>query len=302
MKVFKYGVLILLIAIIGCGEVDQEKTLELIGHRGATGLAPENTIPAFKKALEHNVDAIELDVVISGDEQVVVSHEPWFRHDICLTPEGDSISKESQKDYLIYEMDYKQIAEYDCGSVQRPGYPEQENQPLAKPLLKDAVQKVESYIAENNLEHVDYKVEIKSKSAWYEDDNKIQPTPERASEMVYEVLVKEGIIDRVDIFAFNPRVLDKFEEIDSTIPRVFLIPKSKTDLEENLSELNSLPDVYATNYTLINSNLVEQVQNKDMQLYAWTVNEYEDMVELVNVGINGIISDYPNYFEKLRTE
>lgn len=302
MKVLKYVVLIALIAIVGCGQSEQEKELELIGHRGATGLAPENTIPGFKKALEHNVDAIELDVVITGDEQVVVSHEPWFRHDICLTPEGDSISTDTQKDHLIYKMNYDQIAEYDCGSVQREGYPDQENQRLAKPLLTDAIQEIENHIEQNDLEQVGYKVEIKSKSAWYEEDNEIQPTPEQASEMVHEVLVEEGIIDRVDIFAFNPRVLDKFEEIDSSIPRVFLIPKSKTDLEENLSELNSLPDVYATNYTLVDSSLVEQVHSKDMRLIPWTVNEYEDMVELVDIGVDGIISDYPNYYEKLRAD
>ncbi len=301
MKVFKYVSLILLIAIMGCGESAQEKNLELIGHRGATGLAPENTIPGFKKALEHDVDAIELDVVISGDEQVVVSHEPWFRHDICLTPEGNSISQDSQKDHLIYEMDYEQIAEYDCGSIQREGYPDQENEPLAKPLLEDTIKEIENYIAQNDLKQVGYKVEIKSKASWYEEDG-LQPDPEQAAEMVHEVLVEEEIVERVNIFAFNPRILDKFEEIDSTIPRVFLIPQNKTDFEENLAELNSLPNVYAPNYNLVDSALVEQVHEKEMKLIPWTVNEYEDMVELVNTGVDGIVSDYPNYFKKLRAE
>ncbi|MGM0545395.1 MAG: glycerophosphodiester phosphodiesterase family protein [Bacteroidota bacterium] len=301
MKLLKYAVLVALIAIVGCGQSGQEKNLELIGHRGATGLAPENTIPGFKKALEYDVDAIELDVVLTGDDQVVVSHEPWFRHDICLTPDGDSISVDTQKDHLIYEMDYEQIAEYDCGSVQRDGYPDQQNQPLGKPLLRDAIQEIENYIEENDLARVGYRVEIKSKAAWYEEDG-IQPEPEVVAEKVHKVLDEEGILDRVNIFAFNPRVLDKFDEIDSSIPRVFLIPKSKTDFEENLTELNSLPDVYAPNYNLVDSALVEQVHDKDMKLNVWTVNDYDDMVELVNVGVDGIISDYPNYFEKLRAE
>lgn len=292
--------LLVLILFVGCNQTDQTQELELVGHRGATGLLPENTIPGFKKALEHNVDAIELDVVITGDDQVVVSHDPWFRHDICLTPEGDSISN-SQKEHLLYKMDYDQIAEYDCGSVQRKGYPDQENQPLAKPLLTDVIQEVENHIKQNELEQIGYRIEIKSKSAWYEE-NEIQPAPEKASKMVHEVLVEEEIIDRVNIFGFNPRVLDKFEEIDSSIPRVFLIPRSKTNVDENLSELNSLPDVYAPNYTLVDSNLVEQVHGKGMRLIPWTVNEYEDMVQLINVGVDGIISDYPNYYEKLRTE
>lgn len=301
MKVFKYISLILLIAIMGCDQSAPKKNLELIGHRGATGLAPENTIPGFKKALEYDVDAIELDVVITGDEQVVVSHEPWFRHDICLTPEGDSISVDTQKDHLIYEMDYEQIAKYDCGSLQREGYPDQENQPLAKPLLTEVIREVESHIAQYELAPVGYKVEIKSDPVWYED-NVIQPEPEQVVEMVYDVLVEEGIIDRVNIFGFNPKVLDEFEEIDSSIPRVFLIPKAKTDFDENLSELNSLPDVYAPNYLLVDSALVEQVHEEGMRLIPWTINDYEKMVELVDSGIDGIISDYPNYYEKLRAE
>lgn len=106
MLPLKYiGCLLFLSTILfGCNQPDKTKELKLIGHRGAMELLPENTIPGFKKAVELGVDGIELDVAISGDEQVVVSHEPWFRHDICLTPEGDSIEKETQKDHLIYNM------------------------------------------------------------------------------------------------------------------------------------------------------------------------------------------------------
>ncbi|MEL7833824.1 glycerophosphodiester phosphodiesterase family protein [Fodinibius sp. Rm-B-1B1-1] len=301
MNLLKYIVLIALVTIISCNESKQDKTLELIGHREATGLAPENTIPGFKIALGYDVDAIELDVVIIGDKQVLVSHEPWFRHDICLTPKGDSISVDSQKEHLVYDMDYEQIVEYDCGSIQREGYPGQENQPLTKPLLTEVIREVEDYIKENDLERVGYKIEIKSKPGWYEGNN-IQPVPEQAAEMVHKVLVEEGVINRVNIFAFNPRVLNRFEEINSSIPRVFLIPESKSNFDANLAELNSLPDVYAPNYTLVNSTLVEQVHEKGMTLIPWTVNRYEDMVKLVGVGVDGIISDYPNYFEKLRAE
>ena len=65
----------------------EKYTFDLQGHRGARGLAPENSIPAFKKALSLGVNTLELDVVISKDDQVVVSHEPWINHQICLTPE-----------------------------------------------------------------------------------------------------------------------------------------------------------------------------------------------------------------------
>lgn len=301
IKICFWGILTFL--MLSCTQSNQTEDLELIGHRGATGLVPENTIPGFKKALEFDVDGIEMDVVISGDEKVVVSHEPWFRHDICLKPEGDTLSRETQKDHLIYEMKYEmkyeQIAEYDCGSLQNSDYPEQKNQPLSKPLLREVITEVESHIAANDYDPIRYNIEIKSKPAW---DNEIQPPAVETAKLVHEVLEDLEITDRVNIFAFDDRILNTFEKIDSSIPRVYLISKRKVDFSDNLSLLNSTPGVYAPNYSLVDSNLVEKVHAEGMRLIPWTVNEYEDMVRLVQMGVDGIMSDYPNYFDKLRSE
>ncbi len=298
MNFLKYFFLPLFILFIyGCNLSNQTKDLELIGHRGATGLLPENTIPAFKKALEYNIDSIEFDVVISGDNQVVVSHEPWFRHDICLTPEGDPIKEESQKDYLIYEMSYDEISQYDCGSRQRPGYPEQETQPLSKPLMKDAISEVESYRKEKGYSSVKYNVEVKSKPAW---DNELQPGPEKVAQLVYDELQRLDILDRIRIFAFDHRILNTIHEIDSTVEQVYLIPKRRTNFTENLSKLNFQPDVYAPNFSLVDSSLVAKVHSNGMRIIPWTVNEFEDMLRLISLGVDGIISDYPNLFSELR--
>lgn len=298
MKLLKYSYLSLFILLIfGCNPSNQTKDIELIGHRGATGIMPENTIPAFKKALEYEVDSIEFDVVISGDNQVVVSHEPWFRHDICLTPEGDPIDEESQLDHLIYKMSYDEIAQYDCGSKQRPGYPDQETQPLSKPLMSDAINEVESYRKEKDYSAVIYNVEIKSKPAW---DNELQPEPREVAQLVYDELQRLDMLDRIRIFAFDDRILNAFNEIDSEIEQVYLISKGKPDISKNLSKLTFLPEVYAPNFSLVDSSLIAKVHSEEMQIIPWTVNEFEDMVRLVSLGVDGIISDYPNLFPKLR--
>ena len=89
------------------------ESFDFQGHRGARGLVPENTIPSFLKALEYGVTTLELDVVISKDSQIVLSHEPWFNHSIALQPNGNSISEEKEREFNLYEMTYDEIAQYD---------------------------------------------------------------------------------------------------------------------------------------------------------------------------------------------
>ena len=83
------------------------------GHRGARGLMPENTIPAFKLALDSGVTTIELDVVLTKDKQVVVSHEPWMNASICTNPDGEKIDPKKEKSFNIYEMTYDEVKQWD---------------------------------------------------------------------------------------------------------------------------------------------------------------------------------------------
>jgi glycerophosphoryl diester phosphodiesterase len=115
------------------------------GHRGARGLMPENSVPAFLKALEFPVSTLELDVAISQDSQVVVSHEPWFSHHICSLPEGGAVTEEQEARLLLFQMPYSEIQRYDCGIRGNERFREQQAMPVVKPLLSDVVLAVEAY-------------------------------------------------------------------------------------------------------------------------------------------------------------
>jgi len=78
--------------------------IDLQGHRGARGLLPENTIPAFLKAMEFEVQTLELDLAIDVEGNVIVSHEPWMSAVICSHPDGSPVSEDEQKDLKIWEM------------------------------------------------------------------------------------------------------------------------------------------------------------------------------------------------------
>jgi len=115
------------------------RTLDLQGHRGARGLAPENSLRAFETALSFpEVTTLELDVVISKDHKVVVSHEPWMNPTICVT---DSIINDSiGRAMNLYQMTLEEIQKYDCGMAQHPDFPEQKSGSSFKPSLKQVLE------------------------------------------------------------------------------------------------------------------------------------------------------------------
>src|SRR6478609_4608927 len=88
---------------------------DIQGHRGARGLSPENTIPSFLMALDSGVTTLEMDVVITKDKLVVVSHEPWMAAEICLDKQMNDIPKKDELKYNIYKMTYEEVKQFDCG-------------------------------------------------------------------------------------------------------------------------------------------------------------------------------------------
>ena len=93
------------------------QTFDWQGHRGCRGLVPENTIPAFLKALEFpQVKTLELDLAVSKDHELIVSHEPWMSEGICTKPDGTPVLKAEAMSLKIFEMTYDEIKQYDCGS------------------------------------------------------------------------------------------------------------------------------------------------------------------------------------------
>src|SRR5687768_4027297 len=105
------------------------------GHRGARGLKPENSIPAFLYAIDLGVTTIELDVVVTKDKKLVVSHEPWMSSALCLNQAGQPITEKEQKKFNIYQLTYDEVKQFDCGSKVNDAFPQQEKLQVFKPLL-----------------------------------------------------------------------------------------------------------------------------------------------------------------------
>jgi glycerophosphoryl diester phosphodiesterase len=261
------------------------------GHRGARGLLPENSIPAFKKALDLGVTTIELDVVISKDKQVVVSHEPYFSAGICLDADGKEIPKADEQKHNIYQYTYEQIKSFDCGSKGNKNFPEQQKMKVYKPLLTEVFTEMEKYRKEKNLPSFAYNIEIKTET---DGDNVFHPEPAEFSDLVYEVIQKHVPFERVNVQSFDFRILQYWHQKYPQVKLAALVSNAKS-LESNLESLGFTPQIYSPHFLLILSKeIVEKVHKAGMLLIPWTVNEEGTMKRLKSWGVDGIITDYPD--------
>jgi len=284
MRLFFFSILIL----VSIKATSQQ--IDIQGHRGARGVMPENTIPAFIYALEQGVTTLELDVVISKDGKVVVSHEPWLSHNICLKPEGSEISKDEEMSLNIYQLTYDEIKQYDCGSKGNSRFPQQEKQKVAKPLLSDVIEAVEKHIKSYTQYEVDYNIELKSSP---KGDGNYHPTPKEFSKIVYSLIDQYLPWDRIVIQSFDFRVLKYWSENYPEVRLAALIENLKS-IDSNIKSLGFKPHIYSPNHRLLSKNKVEKLHYDEIKVIPWTVNEVDTMQKLIEWGVDGIITDYPN--------
>ncbi len=264
---------------------------DLQGHRGARGLMPENTIPAFRRALELGVTTLEMDVVVSADSQVVVSHEPWMSSVICTRPDGTPVPPGRDEEFNLFKMPYAEIARFDCGRRGHPDFPEQEPVAAPKPLLRDVLRMAEAYAAEHDRAPIFYNIETKARPAW---DGTFHPSPERFTELLYAVVEEAGVADRTTIQSFDPRTLRVARELDPSLGLALLVGRAGGPLAENVERLGFTPTIYSPDYRLVDRALIEAAHERGMEVIPWTVNERADMERLQRLGVDGLITDYPD--------
>ncbi len=283
---------LLLIYFISFGSMAQN--FDIQGHRGCRGLMPENSIEAFEKALELGVTTLELDVVISKDHQVVVSHEPYFNPDICLGPEGKEISPEQSKSFNIYQLEYAEVKNYDCGSKEYDRFPSQKKIKTYKPLLSQVIKLADEYCEKNNLRSVNFNIEIKSQEEEY---GVSQPNPKEFSDLVYQV-IKDLPVTRITIQSFDHQIL-QYWKISYPQFTLALLEENISSPTKAIKELGFNPHIYSPDFKLLNKKKIIELFDMGVKVIPWTVNEKDDMKKLVKWGVDGLITDYPDRFKEV---
>lgn len=268
--------------------------LDKQGHRGCRGLMPENTIPAMIKAIDLGVNTLEMDIVFTADHVAILSHEPFFNHEITTKPDGKFIEENEEKNFNIYKMSFAETQTFDVGLKSNPRFVRQQKVAAHKPRLSGLIDSVENYISQKNLPKIYYNIETKTQPA---TDNIFHPVPAAFVDMLIKVIKEKNIEDRVIIQSFDIRTLQYLHKKYPLIKTALLTElTNRNSFRKQIKDLGFTPTIYSPEYTLVTSNLITSCHQKNIRIIPWTVNEKTKIDELKNMGVDGIITDYPNLF------
>ncbi|WP_143307667.1 glycerophosphodiester phosphodiesterase family protein [Chitinophaga vietnamensis] len=264
--------------------------MDVQAHRGGMGLMPENTIPAMINAVKLGARTLELDCIITADNKVVVSHDPYMSSEFMRQPDGRDIPKAEERNFILYKMTYDSIRKYDAGTKPHPRFPQQQKMPAYRPLLASLIDSVEAYVKQRKLKPVYYNIETKSDPA---GDGVINPTPEVFVSLVMGVINDKKIAGRVTVQSFDIRTL---QLIHKQFPhqQLSLLTSGKDSFENEIKRLGFVPDVYSPFHGSVTPELVKAAHDKHVAVLPWTVDEETDIKRLSACGVDGIISNYPD--------
>lgn len=290
--------------------------LNVIGHRGAAGLLPENTLAGFKKAIELGVDTIELDIQLTSDNEAVVSHDSRLNPAITRDSKGKWIKER----HLIKELTLSEVQYYDIGKLNRwKGYAKRyPNQKPAEgeriPTLRDVIQLVKKTGNTTNLF-----IELK----FYPLKAEETKSREEISNVVAKIIKDENITEKVTVVSFDWKILMYFQKIMPEVPTGY-VTITKDDLDTiqknnpgaspwmngiDIDEFNSIPEAVKSagvTYWHINfyhaignkknmtSAIVEKAHAIGIKVIVWTPDSKSDMEKLIKTGVDGITTNRPD--------
>ncbi|WP_220100767.1 glycerophosphodiester phosphodiesterase family protein [Chitinophaga oryzae] len=266
-----------------------------VGHRGTRGLMPENTIPAMYKGLETGSNTIEFDVHITKDGQVVVYHDASFTPSYTTMPDGKDIPAAERSKYTFYQMNYADIRRFIIGEKPYAAFPEQERLRSYAPLLGEMIDSVEHYTKKHHLPPAYYLLEVKSSE---KTDGTEQPSPEEYMKIMMAVKQLKPLGHRLLIQSFDMRPLQVLHKTHPHIRLGFLTGDKNVTFEQNMQQLGFTPTFYNPHYQLVTPELIKKCHDKNMLIVPWTVQEPQEMKQLKAMGVDGIITDYPNRLEQ----
>ena len=284
-------------------------SFDIEAHRGGRALRPENTLQSFANALSMGVDTLELDMGVTRDGVVVVSHERGLNPDLARAPDGKYIPAEIP----FIKLTLAQVKQYDVGQI-RPGsayaarFPEQVAIPGTRiPTLAE----VFDLVRRSGDRHVRLNIETKIDPTHPEESL----DPQHFVAAVLDLLRREHFSDRVMIQSFDWRTLQLVQKQAPEIPTVYLTEQSGSDSNVHTDAASvwtagfeprdhggSVPraikaaggKIWSPDYADVDARSIAEAHQLGLPVIVWTVNQPEDMARLIDMGVDGIISDRPD--------
>jgi len=274
--------------------------LDLQGHRGARGLLPENTLPAFQRALELGVTTLELDIAVTRDGVLVISHDPVLNPDLTRDAAGRYLE---QRGPAIHSLTWAQLQAYDVGRLKSGTdyarqFPDQQPRDGERiPRLADLF----DLVKRSGDTTVRFDIETKLNPERPDET----PAPEPFARAVVDEIRKAGMASRAQIQSFDWRTLQVVQKIAPEIPTAYLTPRGFQPRDHG-----SVPKMikaaggshWSANFRDLDAHKVKEAQALGLKVLAWTVNDPAVMARLIDYGVDGLITDRPDLARKLLEE
>ncbi len=280
-------------ALVGCSHSAQksetpEQTalitgkIEVQGHRGARAKYPESSLAGFEYALSVGVDVLELDLGVTKDNHLVISHEPVINEEQCVDINGKRITKKIPLRSLTLE----EVKTYTCGLLKHPRFVKQRKMRVKYLTLKELFEAIKVSKLEN-AKTVRFNIETKITPGYPE----LAPSPSEFAGHLISLLHEYGLVDRTVIQSFDHRTLVEARKIE---PKIKLSPLFENNLPDlSVVAKNLRAEIVSPNQFWIDKETVAQVQSNGIKVIPWTANEPAEWQRLVGLGVDGIISDDP---------
>lgn len=243
------------------------------GHRGARARMPENTLPAFEYAIQAGVDALEMDMAVTKDNVIVISHDPILRAPVCTGGLKETA--------VIHELTLDQVRQWDCGAVRNPLFANQKPVPGTRiPTLDDVFR-----LAARGT--FDYNIETKS----FPDKPEYTPSPEEFARMVLAKIREYNLEKRIILQSFDFRTLIAMKKLAPEIRRAALTESDRRDFTVIAKEAQA--GIVSPNFSLVTPAKVEAAHAAGLQVVPWTVNKPADWDRMIQAKVDAIISDDP---------
>lgn len=270
----------LLTSVACCASVAAERgalaQLDIQGHRGARGLMPENSMPAFTKALSLQVPTLELDLQLTQDHVFVVHHDAKLDPKRCVYDDGHKVENQA-----IDQLRYEALVQIDCGRLVDSRFPRQQTVTATRiPRLQDVLALARG---------ADYPVRLSIEIKWSKRHDGV--TEEAYAQQLLALLKQYGMTQRTIVQSFHAPALRAVESIDPTIKRAILVRQPE---KYDAAVQQSRATILSPRYDRLRRPDVERFQRQGIAVIPWTVNEPADLCRMIAWNVNGVITDYPD--------
>lgn len=261
-----------------------DRSFDVQGHRGCRGLFPENTMPAFRAALELGVTTLELDLQATRDRVLVVHHDQKLNPSRCVHDDGRPVSATA-----IVELDHSDLSDIDCGRLPDRKFPEKQTVTGARiPRLEEVLS-----LARDAAYPVRLSIEIKLQQA------ALAIPLDEFAELFVRTVREFGLEDRTIVQSFRPEALRAVGELAPEIERAVLVRQSSA---YDRAIADSGATILSPRFDGLRQADVERFRQRGIAVIPWTVNKPKSIRRMIDWGVDGIISDYPDRVLEILSE